>query len=331
MQTGGYGAAVELYKAATVCDMTLPFGEGLEGREEALERFFSSGITFVSLTVGSDEAGTGVTVHNIADVQAMIRARSDRLMVARTVEDIRTAKQLGKLAVGFHFQGSLPLESNPNLVGLYYELGVRQMLLVYNVMNAAAGGCLERIDAGLSSYGLRLIEEMNRVGMIVDCTHTGYRATMDIMEASGAPVIFSHSNAHGFYAHPRNITDDQAVACAKTGGVVGVTGVGKFMSERGTAEVGDLIAHIRYYADLIGPQHIALGIDNVYFLDQLYRKVAIRPGLWPKGNPPTPWHYFAPEQVPLLGEALFNSGFSDDEIRGILGENFLRVAALVWK
>jgi membrane dipeptidase len=157
MEPGGYGTAVELYKAATVCDMTLPFGEGLEGREEALERFFKSGITYVSLTVGSDWGGTGVTVHNIADVQAMIRTRNDRMMVARTVDDIRTAKQLGKLAVGFHFQGSLPLESNPNLVGLYYELGVRQMLLVFNVMNAAGSGCLERVDAGLSGYGLRLI------------------------------------------------------------------------------------------------------------------------------------------------------------------------------
>jgi membrane dipeptidase len=285
----------------------------------------------VSLTVGSDWAGTGVTVHNVADVQAMIRARSDRMMVARSVEDIRIAKQLGKLAVGFHFQGSLPLESNPNLVSLFYELGVRQMLLVYNVMNAAAGGCLEKIDAGLSGYGLSLIEEMNRVGMIVDCTHTGYRATMDIMEVSRAPVIFSHSNARGLYEHPRNITDDQAVACARTGGVVGVTGVGKFMSGRGTTEVGDLMAHIRYYADLIGPQHIALGIDNVYFLDQLYKKASARPGLWPKGNPPPPWHYFAPEQIPLLGDALLDSGLSDNETRGILGENYLRVAEQVWK
>jgi membrane dipeptidase len=331
MEIGSYDRAEKLYEAATICDMTLPFGEGLEGRETALDRYFKSGVTFVSLTVGSDEAGTGVTVHNIGEVQAMIRAHSDRIMLARSVKDIRDAKRLGKLAVGFHFQGSLPLESNPNLVGLFYDLGVRHMLLVYNVMNAAASGCMERVDAGLSRHGLRLIEEMNRVGMIVDCTHTSYRATMEIMEASGAPVIFSHSNARGLYDHDRNITDDQALACAGTGGVVGVTGVGKFMTERGTAEVTDLIAHIRYYADLIGPQHIALGIDNVYFLEQLYRKVSARPGLWPKGNPPPPWHYFAPEQIPQLSEALLGSGFSEEETRGILGENFLRVAEQVWK
>jgi microsomal dipeptidase-like Zn-dependent dipeptidase len=105
METGVFDTAGELYKTATICDMTLPFGEGLVGREDALERFLRSGITFVSLTVGSDWAGTGVTVHNVADVQAMVRARSDRMIIARNVNDIRIAKQLGKLAIGFHFQG----------------------------------------------------------------------------------------------------------------------------------------------------------------------------------------------------------------------------------
>lgn len=320
-----------LLQAAVVCDLTLPFNAEYYGREDALDRFHRSGISFVSLTVGTDATGSGATIHNMANVRRMIQERSDRMMFARSVADIRAAKAQAKLALGFHFQGSYALESNPNLVELYYELGVRHMLLVYNQMNAAATGCHERVDAGLSRYGLRLVAEMNRVGMIVDCSHTGYRATMEIMDASSSPVMFSHSNARALWDHERNITDEQARACARTGGLVGVTGVGKFLSERGTSEVSDMMAHILYFADLLGPRHVALGIDHVYYLEQHYRNVARHPDKWPKGYPPPPWHYFAPEQVPALTEALMKHGFSENDVRGVLGENFLRLAGIVWK
>lgn len=322
-----------LMERATVCDLTLPFDAGSAGREEVLDRYHRTGVGYVSLTVGSDlSGGTGRVLHNIADVRQMIADGSDRMTFVRSVADIRAARKAGKLAVGFHFQGSAPLESNPHLVEVFYELGIRHMLLVYNQMNAAATGCHERVDAGLSRYGLRLVAEMNRVGMLVDCTHTGYRATMEIMEASAAPVIFSHSNARAVWDHERNIADEQALACARTGGIVGVTGVGKFMSARGTAEVADLMPHIRHFADLIGPDRVAIGVDNVYYLgDEYYRMFARHPDRWPNGYPPPPWHYFAPEQIPALADALLDAGFSETHARGILGENFLRVAERVWR
>lgn len=314
-----------------ICDLTLPFQSDYENRDTILDRFQASPIDFISLTVGVDHTDTAETIHNIADVRAMIRKRDDRMVFVRSVAEIRAAKAAGRLAVGFHFQGIGGLGENPNLVALYYELGVRHMLLVYNQMNAATTGCHERIDAGLSRYGQSLVREANRVGMLLDCTHTGYRATMEIMESSAAPVIFSHSNARALWDHERNITDEQARACARTGGIVGVTGVGKFLSERGTSEPEDLLAHIRYFADLVGPEHVGLGLDYVYFLEQHYRKIAQHPDRWPKGYPPPPWYYFAPEQVPGLIEALSRAGFSESQSNGILGENFLRVADAVWK
>lgn len=321
-----------LFNSATVCDLTLPFEQHLEGREEVIDRYWRSGISFVSLSVGSDRNGAGATVHNIANVRELIASRCDKITFARGVEDIRKAKRHGLLAVGFNFQGSQALEANPNLVGLYYELGVRHMLLVYNQMNAAAGGCHERIDAGLSRYGLRLIQEMNRVGMLVDCMHTGYRSTIDIMEASSAPVIFSHSNSRAIRDHERNISDEQAKRCASTGGVIGITGIGKFLSDGGTPEVSDVMAHIIHFASLIGPEHIALGIDYVYFAEQHYRNARRNLDKWPpKSYPPPPWHYFAPEQVPALSEGLSEHGFSEADVKGILGENCLRVATRVWK
>lgn len=326
-----------LFETTTVCDLTLPFGSLASGREDILDRYHRTGISYVSVTVGGDyinsnhSDGVATTVHNIADVLEMIRQRSDCITFAGSVSEIRAAKSAGKLAVGFHFQGSAPLENNPNLVELYYDLGVRHMLLAYNQLNSAASGCHERVDVGLSRFGIRVIAEMNRVGMLVDCTHTGYRATMEIMEASTSPVIFSHSNARAVWDHERNITDEQAQACARTGGLVGVTGVGKFMSARGNAEVGDLIPHVRHFADLIGPDHIAVGIDNVYYLgEDYYRMFARSPDRWTQGYPPPPWHYFRPEQVPALADALLKEGFSDVQVRGILGENFLRVAEKTW-
>lgn len=333
MPKGRTPQASQLMKTATVCDITLPFGAESRGREEVLERYCATGISYVSLTVGSDlDTGAADTFRHMGNVRELIRQRGDRMVFVRNVADIRDAKKQGKLAVGFHFQGSVPLDRQPNLVELYYELGIRHMLLVYNQMNAAGSGCHERVDAGLSRLGLKLVEEMNRVGMLVDCTHTGYRSTMDIMEASSAPVIFSHSNARALWDHERNITDEQALACIRTGGIVGVTGVGKFLSARGTSAVSDLVPHIRHFADLLGPENVAIGTDHVFYLDEAYYDMFRKhPERWPNGYPPPPWHYFAPEQIPELAEALLGTGFSEQETIGILGENYLRVAEQVWR
>src|SRR5690606_34276467 len=107
-------------------------------------------------------------------------------------------------------------------------------------------------DEGLSRFGVALIKEMNRVGMIVDCTHTGYRTSMEAMELSAAPTIFSHSLARALWDHERNVADDQIKACAATGGVIGMNGVGMFLGDNdGSPEkVAD---HIDYVAQLVGP------------------------------------------------------------------------------
>lgn len=322
--------ASAFYKGATICDTTLPFVPGWDNQAEILDRYHRTGVTFVSLTVANDMLGAGPVVRNLADVRARIAAAPDKFVFARTVEEIRAAKPAGKLALGFNFQGSVALESDVRMVALYYELGVRQMLLVYNTRNSAAEGCMEPTDAGLSGLGRLIVAEMNRVGMLVDASHTGYRSSMDMIEISSAPVIFSHSNARAVHDHPRNIRDDQVKACAKSGGIVGVTGVGAFLSERGSAEVADVLPHIRYLAEMIGPENVGIGVDNVYFEEQMRRLVDAYPHLWPLGRMRDS-HYFAPEQLPALAEALLDDGFSEAETRGIFGENYLRVAGRVWR
>jgi membrane dipeptidase len=171
---------------------------------------------------------------------------------------------------------------------------------------------------------------MNRVGMLVDCTHTGYRTTMDAMEVSTSPVIFSHSLARALKDHARNIRDDQIKACAATGGVIGLNGVGFFLGDN-DASAGRLADHVDHMAQLVGARHLALGLDWVYFMDSMLAFYNASPDKYPEGYPPPPWHFIVPEQLGDIVETLLRRGYKDNDIRGILGENFLRVAEQVWK
>ena len=323
----------DLLPGALVCDMCLPWGPAYQNKETTLPRFKRAGVDFISLTVGMDRLGLAAAIKNLAAEKARIEASGGELVLVRTVEDIRQAKARGKLALGFHFQGSESLEGDPNLVALFYELGVRHMLLAYNQKNRAADGCHERTDCGLSRYGVKLVEEMNRVGMILDLSHTGYRSTMDAMDACQGPCIFSHANAKAVKDHPRNIRDDQARACAAKGGVIGVNGIGFFLGEDNRASVENFARHIDHYAELIGPEHVALGLDFVYFHEQMFAMYQANPDRFPEGYSPREedWQYFAPEQLAPLADDLLGKGYAEDDIRGILGGNFLRVAEKVWK
>ena len=318
--------------AATVCDMTLPWGNWDENKDTILDRYVAQGFGFVSLSVGLDRMGFEETVRRVARERARIRAMAPRAELVETVADIRRLRAAGKLALGFHFQGSNPLGGAVDMVEFYYKLGTRHMLLAYNQKNQAADGCSERTDAGLSRYGLALIKEMNRIGMILDCTHTGYRSSMEAIEASTAPVLFSHSNAHALLAHDRNIRDDQIRACADTGGVIGITGVGHFLTADMHATPEAFVRHIIHVAELVGPRHVGLGIDHVYYLGHKAVQRAASPDMYPTGYPTgEAGSYLGPEALPMIVEGLVRHGFDDAEIHGILGENFLRVAAQVWK
>ena len=321
------------WESVTSCDLVLPYSENYEKLPTILPRYVAAGISFVSLSLSGDRHGIGQTMRHLAMVRADILSEPSLYRLALSVNDIRLAKVEGRLAIQFNFQGSNGLGGDPNMVEVYYALGVRHMLLAYNKRNAAADGCLESSDAGLSQYGRKLVAEMNRVGMLVDATHTGYRSCRELFELSESPVIFSHSNAIAVHDHERNIPDDLIKACAASGGVIGVTGIGNFLSAAGTAEVSDMMAHIDYLADLVGPEHIAIGIDNVFFEEEHYRNFARTPHRWTGRHAlkPPPWHYFQPEQMPRLADALLDRGYGEETARGILGENFLRVAGSVWK
>ena len=169
---------------------------------------------------------------------------------------------------------------------------------------------------------------MNRVGMVVDASHMGHLATMDVFEISKDPVIFSHSNPAGLRSHVRNITDEQIKACAGTGGVIGINGIGDFLGGTRSEKV---IEHIEYVINLVGPEHVGIGLDYVVDKQELMDYVTGNPDIYPADKMKDFLAFVEPEQFPEFTELLYSKGYSEQIISGILGGNFMRVAKAVWK
>ncbi len=291
----------------------------------------SNGVNYVSINVGFDVMNWQQTLKTLAAYRRWVLDNSARFTLIGSVGEIEAAKNTGKLAVSFDIEGMNALNSDINMLSLYQALGVRQMLFAYNLGNDAAGGCHDR-DSGLTAFGRQIVVEMNRVGLIVDCSHAAYQTTMDIMDASGKPVVFSHSNPTRVWEHQRNIRDEQVRACAATGGVIGINGMGIFLGEN-TTDNTTLLQHIAYLAELVGPEHVGLGFDYSPGVDvDISEILKSRPDYWPAGQGYDTINikHAGPQQLTDLSHQLRQHGFNDDDIRGIFGENFRRVAMACW-
>ena len=189
-----------------------------------LERFRALGVNYVSVNVGMDMNGVAQVMSVIAAFRARLAARPDHYVLPESVADVERAAAAGKLAVGFDLEGAMPLQDQPEMAALYSRLGVRQIHFAYNRNNSVADGCHD-VERGLTPLGRRMVEAVNAAGMLMDCSHTGRRCSLDIMSVSSRPVVFSHSNPLALVEHGRNVTDEQIRACAATGGVVCVSSV----------------------------------------------------------------------------------------------------------
>ncbi len=296
-----------------------------------LHEWRDSSVDYVSINVGFDVMDWRQTLATLAAYRRWLEIQDDSFALAANMADVLTAKQDGKLAISFDIEGMNALNGRLDMVGVYHALGVRQMLFAYNLNNDAAGGCHDS-DIGLTEFGRAIVHEMNRLGMIVDCSHASFRTTMDIMAESSKPAVFSHSNPTGVWEHERNISDEQIKACASTGGVVGINGMGIFLGDNDISDE-TLIRHICYVADLVGAEHVGLGFDYSPKLDvDIGTILQSRPDYWPSGQQyDTPGiKHAGPKQLPGLIGGLKERGFSDSDVRGIMGDNFRRVASDVW-
>jgi membrane dipeptidase len=319
--------AKQLHQQALVWDAHACFPLNPIGDLSHLKRYKDSGVSFVSINIGMDMDPLENIIQILAGYRRYIKSHPDEFVLALSVADIQEAMHSDKLAVAFDLEGSDPLAHNLNLVSFYYDLGVRQMLLAYNSDNHASGGCLEG-KIGLTDFGRQVIQEMNRVGMVVDASHMSYKATMETFETSTSPVIFSHSNPKRMRDHVRNISDEQIIACAKTGGVIGINGIGDFLGDTRSQTV---VEHVEYIIDLVGPEHVGLGLDYTIDKQELIEYLQKHPDRFPPDTIHNFVAFVEPEQFPKITELLLARGHNEAAIRGILGENFLRVAKKVWK
>lgn len=295
-----------------------------------LERVRRSGVNVVSLNIGFADYPLLDHLRVVSYMRQWLAKRPDDYRLVATVEDVRECKRDGKLGVVFDIEGMCPVEDTPSFVQTFYELGVRWMLIAYNRNNRAGGGCLDD-DSGLTDAGRRVIDEMERVGMVLCVSHTGARTAAEALEYARNPVIFSHSNPRALASHPRNISDDLMRACARKGGVIGINGVGPFLGANdGMVEL--FLKHVRYAAELVGPEHVGISLDYMFDDAEMDSFMQLNPGLFPADlGAQKGMRIMAPESMEQIAEGLARCGFSQAEIRGILGENWMRIAAAVWR
>lgn len=306
--------------------------------DEGFAEIARSGLSMLSITLGP--AGTPTfsyeaAVRDLATWHGYFAGHRDRLAHVRRAEDILQAKRDGKFAVMLNFQNATHLNRDLRNVDFFYQLGIRQIQLTYNELNALGAGCTERVDTGLSDFGVEVVHRMNELGMLVDLSHCGLRTTLDAIEVSRKPVVFSHSNCRALNDNMRCKTDEQIKKLVDKGGVMGITTVNFFVSNKPRSTLDDYIAHIEHVAKLVGVDHVGIGSDSSVggwrqsfptekaFWD-FHGQFKFKPGAdvrWP----PFIEEIDVPEKFSIIRRRLLEKGFSEVDVAKILGGNFIRI------
>lgn len=271
---------------------------------------------------------------------------SDWLLVQQ-VSDIAAAKEAGKLGLIMGWQNARPLGDKLERISTFHELGIRIIQLTYNEANLIGDGCLELRNAGLSSHGVQVVRELNRVGIAIDVSHCAPQTCLDACAHSSKPVFLTHANPSAVIQRPRNKGDDVIQAVAQTGGVVGCS-IHAYLSWRGDPKqqptLDDFVRCVKYIGDLVGYEHVGVGTDfpSVDTYDAVKHvmvmsrtKYAASGGDFSDAfgdvmearypvETPTPAHF------PVLLEALERAGLTGSQIEGVAGGNFQRALDACW-
>ncbi len=299
-----------------------------------LEQLRAGGIDAVNATCAVWE-GPEETLRAVGAWCQLAAQHADLVVLADGVDSIRRAREEGRIAVLLGFQNTSPFGDDYRMVEVFRRLGVQIAQLTYNIQNLVGGACYDPHDSGLTRFGRHVVSEMNRVGMMIDLSHVGNRTCRDAIEASAVPVSITHSNPTWFFDTPRNKPDDVVRALADRGGVIGCCLYPNVLGgERTTrAQFCDMIARL---VDEVGPGHVAVGSDCTQNWSESFVGW-LRNGRWqpPETNPtpPTwpawPQWFTGPADFPVLAEGLDQAGLDDKTVRGVLGENWMRLFAEV--
>ncbi|MEM6706711.1 MAG: membrane dipeptidase [Acidobacteriota bacterium] len=343
--------AIDLVESSLVVDMLAPLtinndtqtrwgmsGDGFSAAD--LEEFSASGIDVFHIAVGLGGGSAQDLYDNtlafVAAHNATIANRSDAFHRIDSAEDLRRARKDGRIGVLIGTQTSSHFRS-PADVDLFYGLGQRVSQLTYNSRNLIGNGATERIDGGISDFGETIVAGMNAVGMAVDVSHCGDQTTLDAFELSNKPVLITHSNCRALApGHPRCKPDEAIRTMARSGGVMGITGVRMFVKNDEPTTIEHFLDHYDHVRDLIGPEFLGIGSDvDLHGYDDLpeAQSRALRGiykssyGFRDKIDIEGIDH---PKRVYDLTEGLLRRSYSEADIRGILGGNFERVLGEIW-
>jgi len=302
--------------------------------ERALfEDMAKGGLTAANCTVSFWENFEG-TVRNIVEMNNLIEESSDLLMKVRTTEDIYRAKQQGKTGVMMGFQNAHAFEDQIGYVQVFKDLGVGIVQMCYNTQNLVGTGCYER-DGGLSGFGREIVAEMNKVGMLCDLSHVGPNTAKEVIDESKKPVAYSHCLPSGLKEHPRNRSDEELKYIADNGGFVGVTMFTPFLKAGIHATIEDYVEAIRYVYNIVGEDAIGIGTDftqgqDQNFFEYLTHDKGYARRLTRFGEIINPKGIRTIGEFPNLTEALLKDGFSETQVRKIMGDNWVNLLKEVW-
>lgn len=294
-----------------------------------LERYRKNGVDVISLNATFDLMDFESSVRVLSFMRHWIGQSAD-YGLGTSIEQIESNRLQGKTSITFDIEGLKGIGQQLDLVETYSALGVRWASPIYNRTNQFGGGCLDPNETGLSDLGRDLVKRMNEVGMVVCCSHTSNQASLDIIETSSQPVIFSHSNVDAIYAHPRNITNLQIKACAARGGVVGINGIGIFLGKNDTC-IETFSRHVCHVANLVGVEHVGVSLDYAFDIKEIEEFFEGNRDMFPINEYGSTLEMVEPETFGLLPNALAACGMAQQEIQLVLGGNWERIARTVWR
>ena len=317
--------------------MTAPLIDNLQYcnfSPKIFRQFREGGVDAIHVTIAYHESFREM-VQNLERWNRWFEQHPDLIFKGLTGEDVRRAQQTGKTAVFFGFQNPSPIEDDIGLIEICHQLGIRFMQLSYNNQSLLATGCYEAEDPGLTRFGKQAVAEMNRVGLVIDMSHSAERSTLEAIDASSRPIAITHANPHWWHPALRNKSDAVLKSLTARGGMLGFSLYPHHLKDGTDCTLDSFCQMIAEAAERYGAENLGMGSDLCQ--DQPDSVVEwMRVGRWSKqidygegsadnpGFPPMPDWFQDNRHWGNIREGLLKTGFSQAETDGLMGGNWLR-------
>jgi len=306
--------------------------------EALVHHLLECGVTLGNWTAGSHSDDMLSAMRRMEEFRWIVGRLPGQSLIVEHGEDIERAKREGEFGIIMGFQGAEPIGREFHVLSIFWRLGLRILGLTYNQRNHVGDGCLEPENRGLTHFGIQVVRDCNALGIVVDLSHSGEKTSLDAIEVSTRPCIFSHSNPAATQSNPRNITDEQMKAVAKKGGVIGLSAFCDFVGDTRGGRVptlDELVRQISYAVDLVGIDHVGIGSDielgssrAAWWNNNTRRRYPeVTGGMTAETHNIKGYDDY--NGFTLVAEGLLKRGYAPANCEKILGGNFLRVLSAV--